>query len=312
MTLLLLAAKAAALTASPAAPPSLWAAAVAFTAHVIDVINGLTHNYGWSMLLLAVIVRVALLPLTMKQFRSMQEMQAVAPYIKRLQQKYKDDRARLQQETMALYREHGVNPFAGCLPMLAQLPVLYAIFAAISQHGQQFKHAGWLWIGSALAKAYPNLIGGNLFEPDKLLLGLYAVSLYFSMKLTPTATMEPQQQQMMKTQALIMPLVLLYFGIKFKWMAAFVLYWFGFNVLSMAQQWYVMRKPSRIPAMQQDTPATLAGYPRNCPSCNKLLVVVKGSRCEACGVKVKKAAPTGDGLIPARASGSGARAKGKR
>src|SRR6516225_8568190 len=91
----------------------------------LDAINGFTHNYGWSMIVLAVVVRIVLMPLFLKQFKSMKEMQALAPYLKRLQTKYKNDRAKLSEQTMALYREHGVNPLGGCLPLLAQMPFLF-------------------------------------------------------------------------------------------------------------------------------------------------------------------------------------------
>jgi len=259
---------------------------VAALAHLIDLINGFTHNYGWSMLALALLVKIALYPLSAQQYKSMKEMQAIAPYMKRLQQKHKDDKAKLQQETMALYREHGVNPLAGCLPIIVQYPILIAIYQAIWQHRDVFKQATWLWVGSPLSKHWPQIFANDLFQSDKLLLLIYALSLFFSMRITPVS--DPQQAQMMKTQAFLMPAIFFVMGLKLNWMSAFVLYWFGFNVLSMLQQVWVMRGPSRIPAPPQDTPATLAGYPLHCPNCNKLLVVAKGSKCEACGTKVRK------------------------
>jgi len=280
-------------------------AIVAAVARFIDLVNGVTHNYGWSVLLLALIVKLVLYPLSAQQYKSMKEMQAVAPYMKRLQQRYKDDKVKLQQETMALYREHGVNPLAGCLPIIAQYPILIAIYQAIAQHHEAFKTATWLWIGSPLSQKFPQIFANNLFQSDKLLLLIYALSLYFSMKITPVS--DPQQAQMMKTQAIFMPVVLFYFGMQFHWMAGFVLYWFGFNVLSMAQQWYVMRRPSRIPAPEPDTPATLAGYPHKCPNCNALLVVAKGSKCEACGTKVRKLTANPNGVASKTIATSGTR-----
>ena len=274
--------------------------------YAIDLINALTHNYGWSMLLLAVLVKVALYPLTAQQYKSMKEMQAIAPYVKRLQQRYKDDKAKLQQETMALYKEHRVNPLAGCLPIIVQYPILIAIYQAIAQHHNVFQKSSWVWIGSALSHQLPKIFATSLAAPDLVLLLFYAASMYFAMKITPVS--DPQQQQMMNTQAIFMPALLFFLGWRYQWMSAFVLYWFGFNVLSMAQQWWIMRGPSRIPAPPQDTPATLAGYPRNCPNCSQLLVVAKGSKCEACGVKVKKLAPQPNGVVGRR----GAPAKGQK
>lgn len=286
--------------ANPFAPFSQMFDVLAhFFAGVIDYINGLTHNYGWSMLALALIVRVALIPLYVQQFKSAKEMQALAPYLKRLQTKYKDNKQKLQEETMALYREHGVNPLGGCLPILVQLPILYAVYQAIRVHNDQFKEATWAWIGSALSHQFPHILAINLFQPDLVLLLLYALSLYFSVKLTPMP-MDPQAAQTMKIQSMIMPVAL--FFILRNYPSAFVLYWLGFNVISMAQQYLVMRTPSRISAPPAETPATLAGYPLDCPSCNERLVIVKGSKCEKCGAKVRKIQPSGNGAPSASAN----------
>ncbi len=211
----------------------------------LDSLYRLTHNYGWAMMLLALGVSLLLLPLNLHMLKSMQEAQALAPYIKRLQAKYKNDRQKLGEETMKLYKEHGVNPLGGCLPMLAQYPFLAGVWSAINLHSAAFKSATWLWIGSSISHQYPTFLAVNLFQPDKILLIIYLISMYFSFKLTPVATMDAQQQQMMKTQALIMP-VLFYF-IFAKFQSAFILYWISFNVLSMLERVYVMKMPSRIP-----------------------------------------------------------------
>ncbi|MDQ6823845.1 MAG: YidC/Oxa1 family membrane protein insertase [Candidatus Eremiobacteraeota bacterium] len=282
----------------------------------IDWLYGVTHNYGWSMLLLAFGVSLLVLPLSLQSLKSMTEVQALAPYIKRLQTKYKNDRQKLGEEQMKLYREHGVNPLGGCLPMLAQYPFLFAVYRAIQVHTNAFKDAHWTWIGSSLSHKFPQIFATSLAESDLLLLLAYAVSMYFSIKMTPTMSAEPQQQQMMRMQSFMMPIMLLFLGHLYHWSAAFVLYWFGFNVISMAERWYVMRMPSRIPKLAEDTPATLAGYPRECPQCNQLLTVVKGSKCESCGAKVRRlpAADNGAqnaGAQPNGASGPGGKMAGK-
>lgn len=270
-----------------------------FVATGLDAINGITHNYGWSMLVLALVVRIALMPLFLQQFKSMKEMQALAPYLKRLQAKHKNDRAKLQEQTMALYREHGVNPLGGCLPLLAQMPILFAVYSAISMHNDQFKHATWLWIGTPLSHQFPQIFANNLYDADNFLLLLYAVAMYFSTKLTPMTAMDAQQAQMMRTQSTIMPIMFFGIGLFSKWHSGFVLYWLGFLVVSLVQQWFIMRAPSRIAAPPAETPATLAGYPLDCPSCAERLVVVKGSKCEKCGAKVRKLQPSGNGTVGA-------------
>jgi len=264
----------------------------------LDWINGLTHNYGWSMLVLALVVRLALMPLFLQQLKSTKEMQALAPYIKRLQNKYPDKKnaesqRKLQEETFALYKEHNVNMFGGCLPILVQLPILYAVYRAISLHNEQFKQATWAWIGSPISHQFSHILATNLFQPDKVLLGLYAISLYFSVRLTPTPNVDPQQAQMLKINSLIMPIALFFFGQS--WSSAFVLYWLGFNLVSMVQQYIIMRGPSRIAQPPAETPATLAGYPLDCPSCGERLVVIKGSKCEKCRAKVRKLQPGSNG-----------------
>lgn len=268
----------------------------------LDSIYKVTHNYGWSMILLALGVSTLLLPLSLQALKSMQEAQALAPYIKRLQQKYKNEKQKLGEEQMKLYREHGVNPLGGCLPMLAQYPFLIAVYNAIKMHDAAFQQSSWLWIGSSLSHKFPAILATSLLQPDQLLLGLYAVSMYFSMKLTPTMSMDAAQQQMMKTQAFAMPAMLFFLGHLYHWSAAFVLYWFSFNVISMAERVYVMKLPSRIPKPVEETPATLAGYPRDCPQCKQLLTVVKGSKCENCGAKVRKLKPSDNGARPGQTS----------
>jgi YidC/Oxa1 family membrane protein insertase len=264
----------------------------------LDALHGLTHNYGWAMILLALSISLLLLPLSLQSMKSMTEVQALAPYLKRLQQRYKNDRQKLAEEQMKLYKEHGVNPFGGCWPMLASWPFLYAVFRAMQLHNTAFQKASWLWIGSVLSFRFPHILATSLFQPDYVLLALYAASMYLSMKLTPTATMDDQQRQMMNTQAIIMPAFIFYFAYKFHWPSAFILYWLSFNVISMLERVWVMRMPSRIPKPPPETPATLAGYPHDCPNCNAQLVVVKGSKCEACGAKVRKLAPSDNGARP--------------
>ena len=261
---------------------------------VLQWINlNLTHNYGWSMIVLALVVNVLLIPLTIQRLRNMQEMQALQPYLKRIQTKYKSDKQKLGEETMKLYREHGVNMFGGCLPTLLQFPVLFGVYNTITLNTDHFQHAGWLWIGSAISHQFPQFLATNLYAGDKVLLALYAISMYFSIKLTSNAgMMDEQQQQMMNTQALLMPVMLFVMGGLYQWHSAFILYWLSFNVLSVAQTVLFMRiNPSRIPKPVEETEAMKLGFPHDCPACNETLVLNKGNKCSKCGVKVKKPLP---------------------
>lgn len=112
-----------------------WQAILNFLGAVLAFLYRYVPNYGVAIILFTVAVRVVLLPLAIKQIRSMQAMQVIQPKVKELQQRYKKDRQRLTEETMKLYREHGVNPVGGCLPMVMQLPILFALYAILRVPG---------------------------------------------------------------------------------------------------------------------------------------------------------------------------------
>ena len=277
---------------------------------ILDFINAhLTHNYGWSMIVLALTATVAMLPLYLTQFRSFKEMQAIQPYVKRLQDKYKNDRQKLAEEQMKLFREHNINPFGGCLPTLIQLPIFFAIYQAIQRHSAQFAHASWLWIGSPLSQHSPQvpswapfglagpILAANLSQPDKILTFFYAISMFFSFQMTTVAATDPMQAQQQKMMSYLMPVMMFFIGQHF--IAGFVLYWMGLNLFSTTLRFFAMRAPSRIPAPPQETDATRAGYPLHCPNCKELLTIQKGSRCSACNAKVKKVAPAANGKLAA-------------
>ncbi len=276
---------------------------------LLDFINAhATHNYGWSMLVLAFLATLIMTPLYLMQFRSFKEMQAIQPYIKRLQDKYKDDRQRLAEEQMKLFREHNINPLGGCLPLLIQFPIFIAIYQAILHHSDQFAHAGWLWIGSAMSLHSPQVpswvpfLGGpifasNLSQPDKILTIFYAISMFFSFQMTSMTPADPAQAQQQRLMGYMMPVMMFFVGQHF--ISGFVLYWLGLNIFSTALRFWAMRQPSKIPAPPQETAATLAGYPLHCPSCKELLVIRKGSKCASCGAKVKRVAPAANGKVAA-------------
>jgi len=273
----------------------------------------IAHNYGWSMILLSLFATLITLPLTLQQLRSMREMQAIQPYVKRLQDRFKNDRQKLAEEQMKLFREHNINPLGGCLPTLIQIPILYGIYTAIQQHSAVFSHAGWMWIGTAMtlhSPAVPSwipVISGPIFAvslaaPDKILSLFYSISMYFSFQMTSMPTSDPMQQQQQKLMSYMMPVLMLVISQKF--ISGFVLYWLGFNIFSTAIRYFAMRTPTKIPAPPQETAATLAGYPLHCPNCKELLTIQKGSRCAACGAKVKKVAPAANGQIASSTSAS--------
>lgn len=201
------------------------------------------HNYGWAIVLLTVIINLAMFPLKLKSIRSAQEMQRIAPLVKGIQERYKhlkfnDPRKqRMNQEVMKLYKEHNINPFGGCLPMLFQLPFLYGFYMVLDL-SIELRHAPWvLWIKD-LSSPDNFRLGGF---PLPILPTLMIITMYILQKMTPMATVDPAQQRMMT----IMPLI---FGIMFYGFASgLVLYWLTGNIVGIAQQAFINRI---MPAVQ--------------------------------------------------------------
>ncbi len=225
-------------------------------------------SYGLALIALAVLVKLILFPLTKKQYASMREMQKMQPLIKKLQEQYKGKegaQAEVSKKTMELYKEHGVNPFAGCWPALVQLPFLIFVFTAIREYEFAFSRGHFLWIGSPLAdqgwKVYGfEVIGKNLASPDIPLLALYAVTNFITMKMTPAS--DPMQQQQQNTMAWMMSGVFFFMFVQYRWSSAFVLYWLALNCLSIWQQYEFIYKPHKermkagdIPPPGSDSPS---------------------------------------------------------
>ncbi|MFO7946486.1 MAG: YidC/Oxa1 family membrane protein insertase [Armatimonadota bacterium] len=185
-------------------------------------------NPGIGVILMAVVVRLMIWPLTRKQLESAKEMQRLQPQIKALQDKHVDDKQKFQEEFWKLCQQHGVNPLGGCLPMLLQLPVLIMLYRGIQAYIWHFDHASFLWVE-------------NLAAPDMILLVGYTISMIFFQKMTqklnPAASMNPEQAQQQKMMTYMMPIV--FFFIFQSFPAAFILYWLGSNLIYFgAQAWY--------------------------------------------------------------------------
>lgn len=178
----------------------------------------MTGSYGLAIILLTVAVRILILPLTIYQTKAMKKMQEVQPVMKELQEKYKDDPEKLNQEMISLYREKGANPLAGCLPALIQMPLLFAVFVTLQNFDPGTLGVGvsFLWIDS-------------LNSPDYILAGLSVASMLLQTVLTGAAN-DPNQKFMM----LIMPLMIGY--ISFKMQAGVVLYWVVSTFFGITQQ----------------------------------------------------------------------------
>ena len=199
---------------------------------LLRMIYGYVGNYGVAIIILTIIVRLVLFPLTYKGMKSMKRMQQLSPRMKKLQAKYKNNKEKLNKEMMGLYRKNRVNPLGGCLPMLLQLPVFFALYSSLSS-AVELRHAPFiLWIS-------------DLSQPDGLGITplLMGASMYFQQKLTPqTAMMDSTQAKVMQ----MLPFIFTIFTFTFP--SGLTLYWVTSNILSIAQQQIINR--IKTPEMQ--------------------------------------------------------------
>ncbi|GAC1394185.1 MAG: hypothetical protein NVSMB31_14340 [Vulcanimicrobiaceae bacterium] len=218
-------------------------------AYLVNLINIPIHNLGWSLIIFAGLVRLAFWPLNTAQFKTMVGMQRIAPQLKAMQAKYKakPDQQAMGQEQMRLYKEAGVNPAAGCVPLLIQMPIIISVFYVVKNHLELYTHATWGWIGSAISVHSPKFFGvpvfaSSLSQADIVLLVIYIISMYVSVRYTSMPSTDPSQAQTQKLMAIMSPAMLAYFGFKAQWPSAMILYWIALNVFTMAQQLYLLRK----------------------------------------------------------------------
>ena len=204
----------------------------------------LVHNYGWAIVLVTVAINFVLFPLRLSSMKSSKKMQSLQPQIAAINAKYKGlslrdpKKAEQNQEVMELYKKHGVNPVGGCLPMLLQIPFLYAFYKVLAVT-IEMRGASWLWVP-------------DLTQPETLAIHvlpvLLVVTQFLTQKMTPSPGMDPAQAKMM----LFMPLL---FGYMFYFASAgLVLYWLTGNLVGVAQQWLLNRGTPPPAAIAQPTP----------------------------------------------------------
>ncbi len=192
-------------------------------------IYSFTHSYGWSIIILTIIIKILLYPLTLKSFTSMKGLQKIQPLMKEIQAKYKDDKQKLNQEMMKLYSDHKINPMGGCLPMLLQIPILFALYRVFFS-AIELRHTPFYIVGTWL----PDLSAKDPYFITPILMGL---SQFVMQKMTPS-TGDATQQKVM----LFMPVFFTILFLSFP--SGLVIYWLVSNILSIAQQAYINRKDS--------------------------------------------------------------------
>ncbi len=182
---------------------------------------GVTHNYGIAIIIITMVIKMLFYPLTVKSFTSMQAMQRLQPQMKRLQDMYKNDRQKLNEEMMKLYRDQKVNPLGGCLPMVVQIPVFISLYQVLYT-SIELRHAGFIWWVK------------DLSAPDHPMAIVMGASMVIQQWMTPT-TGDPRQAKMM----LFMPLIFTFMFLNFP--VGLVIYWLVNNLLTIAQQYVMLR-----------------------------------------------------------------------
>ena len=209
-------------------------ALVDFVVHILNAIYGVVGNYGIAIIIVTVLMRIIIFPLTLKQEKSMKKMRELQPELEKIKEKYKDNPQEYQQKTAELYRESGVNPLGGCLPLLIQMPVFVALY--------------WAFSGNAIP-ADAKFLWFTLKQPDRLfMIGNFAFNLlpilnvgvtYIQQKIMTSATSGQESSQQMQTMLYMMPLMMLF--IFYKMPSGVTLYYLVSEALSLVQQYFILK-----------------------------------------------------------------------
>lgn len=192
---------------------------------LLEVIHSFLGNWGWSIIALTFIIKLAFYKLSETSYRSMARLKKFQPKLKQLKENYGDDKVIFQKKMMELYREEKINPLGGCLPILVQMPVFIALYWVVL-YSAEMRQAEWMfWITDLSAK-----------DPYFILPVIMGVTMFIQQKLNPSAMMDEMQQKVMKFLPFIFTIFFMFFP------AGLVLYWVVNNILSVAQQWYITKK----------------------------------------------------------------------
>ena len=203
---------------------------------VLEFFHGLGFTWGWAIVMLTLLVRLILLPLFVKQYKSARRMQEVAPQMKELQRKYKGNKPKLQEEMMKFYKENDVNPFGSCLPLVFQAPVFIALYYTLRNSAQTFQDGTDL----GFLHAIPNIsvpldqVGWGVIP----LIVVYALSQLISSELSATAAMSKNQRWIMR----VLPIGIVFFVFQFPVPAGVVIYWATTNLWTAGQQLVLKRR----------------------------------------------------------------------
>ena len=200
---------------------------------LLRLVNRWVHNYGVSIILVTVLIKIVFWPLTHKSYKSMKAMQKLQPKMKELQALYKDDKQGLNSAMMQLYRDQKVNPMGGCLPMILQIPFFFAFYNALL-YSIELRHAPFICWENEVLWGFRGICDLSVYDPSYITPVLMGASMFWQQSMTPTVG-DPTQAKIMK----FMPLIFLFFFLNAP--AGLVVYWLINNVLSIMQQMWTNR-----------------------------------------------------------------------
>ena len=194
-----------------------------FLTFLLNTTDKYVGNFGVSIIIVTILIKIMLLPLTLKQDKSMKEMKKLQPELEKIKKDYAHDKQMLNIKTMELYKEHKVNPLGGCLPLLLQLPILFALFGVL-RNGIIPKDSSFLWLKLSVP------------DPFYVLPVLNGAVSFFQQKLMGSADSNPQMKNMMY----IFPIMMIM--ISYKMPSGLQLYWLTSSILAVVQQYFIMKK----------------------------------------------------------------------
>jgi len=207
---------------------------------LLQLVYGIVGNYGISIILFTILVKMVMIPLTIKQTKSMKNMQEIQPRIKEIQKKYQNDKEKMNEKVMELYKENNVNPFGGCLPLLIQFPIIIGLFTVLREpenygFAREIVEAGFLWMPS-------------LSAPDPWILPILAGATTYLSSKTMSAGKSGgggQQETMQKMMLYFFPIMIFWWGRSFP--AGLTLYWVISNLFQTVQQLVINRPKALLP-----------------------------------------------------------------
>ncbi|QIL19468.1 membrane protein insertase YidC [Thermomonas sp. HDW16] len=199
---------------------------------LLTQLHKFTHNWGWAIVLLVVLIKLALYPLSAAQYKSMAKMRKFQPRIEQLKERYGDDKQKFQMAMLELYKKEKINPAGGCLPILIQMPVFLALYYVLLE-AVELRQAPWIlgWVNDLTAQ-----------DPFFILPIVNGAVMFLTQRMTPMVGMDPMQKKMMQMMPLVMAVMFAFFP------AGLVLYWVTNGTLGMLQQWWNTKRYAEVPA----------------------------------------------------------------